>query len=587
MSDRRKPLPTKRGAKAPTLGDVRDAVPASTELSAVRVRDLVSAIACFGTLIGEAPESIPLDLAAIAARLGAVNPVAAGISPKRLANIRSDLFAAIAASGLTPVSPARQELTESWEALRGKLKTKRHRIGTSRLTQYASTAGLDPRDIADDVIGAFMTNVREQSLHRKPNDLHRQTTVIWNEVARDLPEFGLSPVSVPSFRAPSRRVDLSRLPDSFRQDMEDYFDWCASTDPFAAEARPRPLASATVRLHRDQVHAAATALVDSGIDPESITALADLVTVVNFKIIARQRLDHADGKENSFNRALAGTLVQIAKEWVKADPATLAELKRLAKKLPAPRGDLTAKNKRFLRQFDDPVVLQRLRNMPKKLWSQVRRDGRGNFRTLALAQTALGLEILIYMPIRMQNLARLEFDRHLFLQIGPGAVSTLDIPADEVKNKRPLEFDIPPHIARMLIEYRDHIAPKIIGRKPDRLFVNPDGTPKHPQTVSKLIGRMVRRHAGADLSPHQLRHLAAKLLLDDSPGAFELVKQLLGHENLKTTVNAYAGIDTRRASRHHYQLLEKMSADAPIAARRRGPKRPSKPNKPKDKNGKD
>jgi hypothetical protein len=81
------------------------------------------------------------------------------------------------------------------------------------------------------------------------------------------------------------------------------------------------------------------------------------------------------------------------------------------------------------------VVLQRLRNMPKKLWSQVRRDGRKNFRTLARAQAALGLEILIYMPIRIQNLARLEFDRHLFLQIGPGAVSTLDIPAAEVKNK--------------------------------------------------------------------------------------------------------------------------------------------------------
>jgi hypothetical protein len=140
MSDRRKPLPANRGAKAPTLGDVRAAVAASADLSAVRVRDLVSAIACFGTLIGEEPESIPLDLAAIAAKLGAVNPVAAGISPKRLANIRSDLLAAIAASGLTPASPARQELTESWKALRGKLKTKRHRIGTSRLTQYASIA---------------------------------------------------------------------------------------------------------------------------------------------------------------------------------------------------------------------------------------------------------------------------------------------------------------------------------------------------------------------------------------------------------------------------------------------------------------
>jgi integrase len=204
-----------------------------------------------------------------------------------------------------------------------------------------------------------------------------------------------------------------------------------------------------------------------------------------------------------------------------------------------------------------------------------------------MAQAALALEVLIYMPIRMQNLARLEFDKHLFLHDGPGAVSTLDIPADEVKNKRPIEFDVPPHIARMLIEYRDRIVPSIVGRKFDRLFVNPDGTPKLPQTLSKLIGRIVRRYAGANLSPHQLRHLAAKILLDDSPGAFELVKQLLGHENLKTTVNAYAGIDTRRACHHHYQLVEKMSADKPILFRRSGRRRGPKPKKPTDKGGRD
>jgi integrase len=102
-----------------------------------------------------------------------------------------------------------------------------------------------------------------------------------------------------------------------------------------------------------------------------------------------------------------------------------------------------------------------------------------------------------------------------------------------------------------------------------------------------LIQRIVRRHAGIDLSAHQLRHLAAKILLDDSPGAFELVKQLLGHENLRTTVNAYAGIDTRRACRHHAQLLEKLSADEPLSFRRSAPRRRRKPWKPTDKNGKD
>ncbi len=432
-----------------------------------------------------------------------------------------------------------------------------------------------------------MTSVREQSLHRKPNDLHRQTTVIWNEVAREFPELGLRPVSVPSFRAPPRRIDLSVLPESFTNDVEAYLSWCSSTDPFAADARPRRLAPATIRLRRDQLRAAVTALVESGIEPESITALADLVTVSNFKTMARRRLDMADARTNAFNHGLVSALVQIAREWVKLDDATSLELKRLASKMPAPRGDLTAKNKSFLRQFDDPEVLQRLIRLPGKLWSKVRRDKFYNSRTLSLAQAALAVEILLYTALRIQNLAALEFDRHLFLHAGPGAVSTLDIPAEEVKNQRPLEFDIPPHIVRMLIDYRDVIAPKIIGRKSERLFVNPDGTPKLAQTLSKLIRRTVRRYAGLDLSPHQLRHLAAKIVLDDQPGAFELVKQLLGHENLKTTVKAYTGIDTRRACRHHSRLLEKMSADQTMSFRRSGLRRRLKPKKPKDKDRKD
>jgi hypothetical protein len=500
-NDQKAPSPAPPGIKGPTLGNVLAVVARSNDLSPIRIRDLSSAISCFCDLIGGEPDSIPLDFAKIREKLNAINPVANGISPKRLANIRSDLFAAIAASKLKPVTPPRQTLTEPWRTLRAMLKAKRQRIGTSRLMHYASGVGLLPPDVGDEVIDKFISTVREQSLHRKPNDLHRKTAVIWNEIVRAFPELGLRPVSVPSYRAAPQRIDLSLLSDSFKNDMEAYLAWCASTDPFAADARPRPLAPATIRLRRDQIHAAVTALVESGIAPESITALGDLVTVPNFKRIAQRRLEMADGNTNSFNRGLAGALVQAAKEWPKTDAAVLTELKRLASKLPAPRGDLTAKNKRFLRQFDDPVVLQRLRALPAKLWSKVRRDKSGNFRTLSLAQAALALEILIYMPIRVQNLARLEFDRHLFLRDGPGAVSTLDIPADEVKNKRPIEFDIPPHIARMLIEYRDHILPSIIGRKPDRLFVNPDGTPKHPQSLSKLIGRIVRRYAGANLSP--------------------------------------------------------------------------------------
>jgi hypothetical protein len=47
------------------------------------------------------------------------------------------------------------------------------------------------------------------------------------------------------------------------------------------------------------------------------------------------------------------------------------------------------------------------------------------------------------------------------------------------------------------------------------------------------------------------------------------VRQLLGHKNLSQTVSAYAGVDSRRAGRHHQRLIEEaLSAQRP--SRQRG-----------------
>ena len=179
------------------------------------------------------------------------------------------------------------------------------------------------------------------------------------------------------------------------------------------------LAPQTLRLRRDQIHAAVTALVESDIKPAAITSLADLVSPDALKRILRQRLKEEGGRENSFNRDLGEALVQIAREWVKVDVAVQTELKRLVGKMPMPASGLTDKNKRFLRQFDDPAALQRLFNLPERLWAEVKREANPNFRTLAKAQAALAVALLLYMPLRLQNLAALTFDTHLFLRDGP------------------------------------------------------------------------------------------------------------------------------------------------------------------------
>ena len=76
------------------------------------------------------------------------------------------------------------------------------------------------------------------------------------------------------------------------------------------------------------------------------------------------------------------------------------------------------------------------------------------------------------------------------------------------------------------------------------------------------------------ITPHQFRHLAAKIALDANPGAYELVRQLLGHKNLRTTTNNYAGIDTRRAGRAHADLIMRLRESTLGRARHRRTPRP-------------
>ncbi len=248
---------------------------------------------------------------------------------------------------------------------------------------------------------------------------------------------------------------------------------------------------------------------------------------------------------------------------------TLTEIKGLVAKLPRPQLAMTPKNKALLRQFDDPEVLRRLVALPGRLFAEAKKDSTRSRSTLAKLQAALAIAIGLAIPLRLSNLAAIAFDVHLHLKGHPGAISTFEMAGGEVKNKADLAFDVPAPLARMLLEYRDVLAPRIIGHRPDQVFVNVDGSAKTKHGVRYLIQRYLKTRAGIDFTPHLFRHLAGKVILDEQPGSHELVRQLLGHKSIQTTVAFYTGVDTRRAGRFHADLLDKALADRAKPARRR------------------
>jgi integrase len=543
----------------PTLQDVLDRLAADPDLTPVRRRDLRAAIAGFARLRGVPTGAIPLDLAAIRATLDAANPAQMQVSAKRFSNLRSDLAAAIETSGLiTMFKSSDVQPSAAWVRLLGPDTERRVRFGISRFVRWATHQGVAPHDVTDDVIARYIAELESATLVRNLCDQHKLVASTWNRLVAFNPGAGLAAVRVPTSNTAKVRVPWETVPVSFREEVERYLAWAAMPDPLDEGARTRALAPKTLHLRREQIHSGLDAAVAAGIPVAKLTALAALLEPGTFKALLRQRWQQDGRKLTAYTHGVAGTLIAVAHEWLKLPPEQLALLKSLRGKLGSLPTGLTDKNRTMLRRFDDPHLLEQMVGLPDRLWHAARREPAASRRPFITLQTALAIDILLHAPIRMENLSVLEFDRHIQWPQGRGKPALIILPEHEVKNDNEHQVELPTVLSDRLHLYREQIVPRITGTRPLAVFVTWSGTPRCQGAITVAIEKMVFRHLGVKITPHQFRHLAAKIILDANPGAYELARQVLGHKNLKTTANFYAGIDTRRAGRAHAALLDRL-----------------------------
>lgn len=562
-------------AAAVTLQTVLDRTSSASGLSDSRKRDLRSAVTSFAKVTGRSPAAIPLDLKGIRETLDGMVPAAARISAKRWANLRSDLGAAIAASGLrTMLNTANRELDEVWRQL---LAPADHRIrhNLSRFARWATLHRIAPVAVDAGTIERFVAELEGASLVRNIRQLPGRLASAWNALVDLNNAAGLRPVAVPVNGRVVGRIPWRQLPASFQEDVGRYLTWAAVPDPLASDARPRRLSPLTLRLQRGQIHSAVSAAAAAGIPVAQITSLASLTEPETFRALLRHRWRQDGCKPSHFTHGLAVTLIAIAKEWVGVLPNAIAELKAIRGKLGTPPTGLTEKNQSLVRRFDDPQLAAALVQLPDRLWHAARRRmGTSRWPFIDL-QSALAIDLLVHVPaLRMQNLSSLCFDKHLHWPQGRRRPALLTIGDDETKNHVRFEFEIPTALAERLQIYRNEIAPAVTGQRPDAVFVTFKGKPRTQGAIKIAIEKTVLRKLGVKLTPHQFRHLAAKFALDANPGAYELVRQLLAHKNLKTTTNFYAGIDTRRAGRAHADLIMRLRELGLGRRRRRRTTRP-------------
>ena len=305
--------------------------------------------------------------------------------------------------------------------------------------------------------------------------------------------------------------------------------WTAVPDPLDDQARQRPLAPKTRRLRREQIHSAVSAAVAAGIDPTQLTSLASLVDPEVFKATLGRRWKQDGRKLTAYAHGIAGTLVAIAAEWVKIGGEALADLKTMRRKLGSLPTGLTPKNQALLRIFDDPRLLERLIALPDKLWRGARRDLAKSRRPFIDLQNALAIDLLIHVHCGW-NLAALKFDVHLHWPQGRGRAANIVFAGNETKTQVQIEFEIPAALADRFHIYRNEIAPTVIGKRPDAVFVKWTGQPRGQAAITDAIEKTILKNLGVRLTPHQFRHLAAKIILDDQSQGLRTGKANLGSQ---------------------------------------------------------
>jgi integrase len=300
----------------------------------------------------------------------------------------------------------------------------------------------------------------------------------------------------------------------------------------------------------------ATALVKSGRDPQTIRSLADLVQPEALKTELSFFWARNGRRKTAQLHDFALTAIKVAKWWVKAPVERIGELQTIRREVAPKEMGMTPRNRARLRQFDDPENVRRLIDLPQAIVRALPRDGEPSYVQAIRVQSALAISILTTAPMRAKNLASLRLGRHV-VQTRPGGLRHIVIPADEVKNRTPLAFEVSDALGEVLDVYLGRCR-RLLAEDPEGfLFPARKGGAKTPAQLAEQIKRTLRQETGIDLNVHAFRHLAALLFLRQFPGEYETTRLLLGHKDLDTTTKYYCGLEQADALRRYDALIDR------------------------------
>jgi integrase len=576
------PLVSVASPVPPSFAIAANQVMAWTELPETRRRDMASALMTAARMLGLPPEAVPCEVAWLNARLFQRPPASFGIGARRFRNVMSDLRAVLRRLGLhAERGYGEVGLPEAWRDLLGGIRHPAQRAGLRAFARFCAGRSLGPAEISDQVLAAYAAEDAASRLSAGGAGRAADIARVWNSIIQG----SLSAATLPSLTAPRRRepytLPFEAYPISFQAEVARFRDRlaCATgTEVFALDGPGRRLRPATVAVRVFALRQAAAALVLQGMAPTDLTSLRDLVEPVER---AGRILDHfhqrADGRAGGQMAIIAETLRQVAKYQVRLAGPALQQIEAWCRRTrPRRQQGLSGKVRDRLRRLIEPRSRALLLHLPGELLRRARQPNQDASVAARWAMLATAIEILLVCPLRMRNLTGLRLDQHLQrLDVRGNRITHLILAETETKNSEALEWPLPPESAKLIDAYIRDFRPSLASGVNPYLFPGADGGSRTQNALAVAITGIIEREVGVRVHPHLLRHFAAWLHLSAYPGEYEMVRRVLGHRSVQTTITMYCGLEAPAAAKRFdaVVLRERASSQAVAAAAWRRPAR--------------
>jgi integrase len=546
----------------PSFADAMAAIEKAEDLSPTQKRHWLTSLRQMARYLDRPLSLIPTRIAAIAEAVKKLHPARLDVNPKTFVNHRANARAALLwFNKQTPYSGRKAPMDPGYRALLDCVEDPYAKDVLSPFFRFLSARGIQLENLRGDHVEAFQEYRRETSFGKVTCSQHRALVRHWNNCAARIPGWPQITLTEPSRAKGFTGPATEDFPQGLRNDIDAYCERIGKRHKTVSGRIYPPCKQSTIEMRWRELIATVRAAVAAGIPLEELESLRDLLRPDRVEIILDYYWEKNGERPALYTIDLASKLLALARSNDLAE-VDIQQLDRIRSALEEYRSTgLTEKNRKLIRQIAQTDVWRKVVRLPQRLMAEAHIDATTKpHRAAVTGQLAIAILILVRAPVRMQNLASIRIGINLVRPGGPGAAYMLVFPYYDVKNNVPLEFVFDETTTALLDEYVFQYRPQLVqGSNHDWLFPGAGREHKGTKTLSEQISQRLWRELGLELTPHQFRHAAAYIMLKADPGNFELVRRVLGHRSIATTMNFYIGLETIEATRLFGEMVTDLA----------------------------